>query len=51
MRERNFYEAVAHRRTNYALGKNIPVTEKEIVETVEKVTGRSLRPSICRADG
>lgn len=38
MRERNFYEAVAHRRTNYALGKNIPVTEKEIVETVEKVT-------------
>lgn len=38
MRERNFYEAVAHRRTNYALGKNIPVSEVEIVETVEKVT-------------
>lgn len=38
MSERNFYEAVAHRRTNYALGKNIPVTEVEIIETVEKVT-------------
>lgn len=38
MSERNFYEAVAHRRTNYALGKNIPVSEVEIVETVEKVT-------------
>ena len=24
MRERNFYEAVAHRRTNYALGKEHP---------------------------
>ena len=38
MSERNFYEAVAHRRTNYALGKNIPVTEVEIIDTVEKVT-------------
>ena len=38
MSERNFYEAVAHRRTNYALGKNISVSEVEIVETVEKVT-------------
>lgn len=38
MTERNFYEAVAHRRTNYALGRNIPVTEETIIDTVEKVT-------------
>jgi len=38
MSGQNFYEAVAHRRTNYALGKNIPVTEVEIIDTVEKVT-------------
>ena len=38
MTERNFYEAVAHRRTNYALGRNVPVTEEKIIDTVEKVT-------------
>ena len=38
MTERNFYEAVGHRRTNYALGRNIPVTEETIIDTVEKVT-------------
>lgn len=36
MTERNFYEAVAHRRTNYALGRNIPVTEETIIDTVER---------------
>lgn len=38
MTERNFYQAVAHRRTNYALGRNIPVAEDTIIDTVEKVT-------------
>ena len=38
MTERNFYQAVAHRRTNYALGRNIPVAEDTIIGTVEKVT-------------
>ncbi|MCH4095325.1 MAG: nitroreductase family protein [Acidaminococcus provencensis] len=34
---RNFVEAIANRRTNYALGKNIPVSKEQVVETVQKL--------------
>ncbi|MBR2178911.1 MAG: nitroreductase family protein [Selenomonadaceae bacterium] len=33
-----FQEAVIHRRTNYALGKNIPVLPSQIVAAVERMT-------------
>ena len=33
-----FQEAVIHRRTNYALGKNIPVLSSQIVAAVERMT-------------
>ncbi|MBR2214733.1 MAG: nitroreductase family protein [Selenomonadaceae bacterium] len=35
---RCFQEAVINRRTNYALGKNIPVLPSQIVATVERMT-------------
>lgn len=33
----NFIEAIKHRRTNYALGKQIPVSEDQIIQTVQTV--------------
>ena len=33
-----FQEAVIHRRTNYALGKNIPVLPSQIIAAVERMT-------------
>lgn len=33
----NFIDAVKQRRTNYALGKEIPVSEGQIVETIQTV--------------
>ena len=33
-----FQESVIHRRTNYALGKNIPVLPSQIVAAVERMT-------------
>lgn len=35
---RSFKEAVVNRRSVYALGKNIPVLESEIIATVERMT-------------
>lgn len=35
---RSFEEAVINRRSVYALGKNIPVLESEIIATVERMT-------------
>ena len=35
---KNFQEAVINRRSVYALGKNIPVLESEIIATVERMT-------------
>ncbi len=34
----NFKDAVINRRTNYALGKNIPVLETEVIAVVERMT-------------
>ena len=37
-------EAVIHRRTNYALGKNIPVLPSQIIAAVERMTKETPSP-------
>ena len=41
---RSFTEAVRNRRSIYALGKNIPVLETEIISTVERMTRETPSP-------